>query len=68
MKKLIVMCLSICLCMGLLPQQIHAQDDKTKQEPAQNAQDRAPSAKEMCIRDRGREACHGTGGDSASDD
>ena len=31
--------------MGLLPQQIHAQDDKTKQEPAQNAQDLAPSAK-----------------------
>ena len=46
MKKLIVLCLSICLCMGLLPQQIHAQDDKTKQEPAQNAQDLAPSAKE----------------------
>lgn len=45
MKKLIVLCLSICLCMGLLPQQIHAQDDKTKQEPAQNAQDLAPSAK-----------------------
>lgn len=45
MKKLIVLCLSICLGMGLLPQQIHAQDDKAKQEPAQSSQDLAPSAK-----------------------
>ncbi len=45
MKKLIVLCLSACLGMGLLPQQLHAQEAEPKQQSAQNSQDLAPSAK-----------------------